>query len=793
MFINVVGLAVGMATCISILIYVDHELSYDDFQKDNVYRIALNRVYPEREVNFAVIPHSVAPQMVEDFPEVIGQTRLFKNNNAASFQYGEKTITEESMVFADSNIFTVMSIELLEGDPKTALTEPNTIVMTESTAMKYFGTTNALGKILEGQGGNAVEVTAIAKDYPKTSHLEFNVLVPLHGFPFFEQPNWTGFSALSYIELAPGASVASVEDKLPALIKQYAEGEIQQRNGISYDEYIAAGNGYNYTLQPIKDIYLTSRLQGEIKPNGNITYIYVFSIAAAFILLIACINFMNLATARSVERAKEVGIRKVLGSEKRQLVMQFLTESILTTLIGAALAVIIAWLFQPAFIQLSGRELSILSFLTPFNMLLLLVLVTFIGILAGLYPAFFISSFSPIGILRGSFKTSDRGVLLRNFLVVLQFTISIALIAATLLIYNQMSYMLNKPLGFEKERVVIIENAFALNNDPQGFNWNRIETFKNELMSMPEVKQAGYASSLPGDPLQGFLVRVPGEGEKESLVTRRIAVDDGFTKTLSMKLVEGRGFSKEFNDSLSVIVNESTVTQLGLSHPIGKKILDINNEETRELKIIGVLADFHFESLHNSVEPMCLMHMSGGQGFVNKFIVSMTGNEIESGLSSMEAKWNEMAPQSPFRYYFLDSSLEQFYESEQASGRLFTVFTVLAIIVACIGLLGLSAFIISQKTKEIGVRKVLGSSVPGIVLLLSKDIFKLIGIASIIATPLTYFWAKDWLEGFAYATGISWTVFVFSGVGALAIAFLTTGFQSMRAARANPVESLRDE
>ena len=792
-FINIFGLAVGMATCLSILVYVSHEFSFDDFQKDTVYRIALNRVYPEREVDFAVIPHSVAPQMVLDFPEVVDHTSLFRNQNVASFQYEDKTLSEDALVFCDSTIFSVLSIELVEGDPRTALTEPNSMVITESTAMRYFGTTDAVGKIIDGPGGNTVEITAIAKDYPKTSHFEFNALVPFHGFPFFQQSNWTAFSAISYIELAPQASPKLVEEKIPALVKQYAEGEIQQRNGISYDEYIAAGNGYNYSLQHVKDIYLTSHMQGEIKPNGNITYLYVFSIAAAFILIIARINFMNLATARSVERAKEVGIRKVLGSEKRQLIVRFLTESILVTFISACLALIVAWLFQPVFIQISGRALSLVQFLSPLNVLLLVGSVTILGILAGLYPAFFISSFPPMGILRGTFKTSGQGVSLRNFLVVLQFTISIALISATLLIYNQMSYMLNKPLGFEKERVVIIENAFSLNNDPQGFNWERIETFKDELVAMPQIQQAGYSSSLPGDVLMGFVVRVPGVGEKESLVTRMIGVDDDFIEAMGMNLVEGRGFSKEFNDSLSVIVNESTVTQLGLTDPVGKKILDINNEVPRELTIVGVVSDFHFESLHNAVEPMCLMHLASGQGFVNKFAVTIDAGGVEGGLSGMEAKWNEMVPQAPFRYYFLDSSLEDFYESEQASGKLFTVFTVLAIIVACIGLLGLSAFIIVQKTKEIGVRKVLGSSVSGIILLLSMDIIKLIGISTLLAIPIAYFWASDWLDSFAYSAGIDWSVFILSGVGALLIAFLTVVFQSTKAAIANPVEALRDE
>lgn len=791
--INILGLAIGMATCLSILLYVNHELSYDSFQEDNVYRLALNRVYPEREVDFVIIPHSISPQMVNDFPEVVNQTRLFRIPNVANFQYEGETITEGKLVIADSTIFSLLSIKLIEGDVKTALKEPNSIVITESAAKKYFGDEKPLGKILQGPQGNTLEVTGIAEDYPEKSHFEFGALIPLHSIPFFSSPNWASFSVMSYIKLAPGASYEELEEKMPAFIKQYAEGEIQQRNGISYDEYIAAGNGYNYSFQPIRDIYLTSHLSGEMKPNGNITYVYIFSIAAAFILIIACINFMNLSTARSVERAKEVGIRKVMGSQRQQLVAQFLSESTLVAILSAILAIGMAWLFQPIFTQLSGRDLSVFAFFTFENTLILVAVVVAIGVLAGLYPAFFISSYSPMGILRGSMKTSGKGVMLRNVLVVLQFSISIALISATLLIYNQMDFMMNKPLGFDEEQVVVIENGFAINNNPQQFSWGRFETFRNEVTSAPEIISAGYSSALPGDVLQGFIVRVPGDGQKESLVTRMISVDDQFMETMGMEILEGRGFSSEFNDSLSIILNEASVDKLALSDPIGKRIIHVDDSSQVSYTVVGVVKDFHFESLHSEVEPVALTSMGSPRSFVNKYAVKISLDDMQSGLASIEEKWNQFAPQSPFRYYFLDKSLENFYESEKASGRLFTVFTVLAVIVACIGLLGLSAFIITQKTKEIGVRKVLGSSVSGIVFLLSRDIIKLIIISTVIAIPAAYFWVSGWLENFAYADKINWLIFIIAGVGALLIAFLTTSIQSTRAARVNPVESLRDE
>lgn len=791
--INILGLAIGMATCLTILLYVNHETSFDDFQKDNVYRVALNRVYPEREVDFTWIPHSIGPQMIKDFPEVKNQTRFFKPNNVATFQYEDKTLTEEHFVFGDSTIFSLLSIELIEGDIKTALREENSIVLSESTAKRFFGDEPAIGKLLGNPGGNSLVVTAIAADYPEKSHFEFGAILPIHSIPFFRQSNWAGFSVLTYIELENGSDPDDLEQKLPAFIKQYAEGEIQQRNGISYDEYIAAGNGYNYYLQPIKDIYLTSRITGELKPNGNITYVYIFSIAAAFILLIACINFMNLATARSVERAKEVGIRKVMGSHKKQLVAQFLSESTFIAIISAMIAMVITYLFEGNFSQLSGKNLSLIEFLTTSNILLLAFAVLSIGILAGLYPAFFISSYSPVGIIRGNLKTSKKGVGLRNALVVFQFTISIALISATLLIYNQMDYLLNKPLGFERDQVVVIENGFSINNDPNNPNWERFETFKNEIVNLPNVRGAGYTSALPGDVLQGFIVRVPGYGEKESLVTRMIAVDDDFLPNMNMEILEGRNFSKNYNDSLSAIINLATKEKLSLTDPIGKKIVHVDDSSQVSYTIVGVVNDFHFESLHTEVEPMVLTKMGSAQSFVNKYTVKVEAENVKEALAGIEEVWGRFVPNAPLRYYFLDESLEQFYQSEQTSGKLFTAFTSLAIIVACIGLLGLSAFIINQKRKEIGVRKVLGGSVFSIVFLLSKDILKLILIATLIAIPAAYFWADNWLQNFAYSTGVSWVVFVLAGVGALFIALLTVSYQSTKAAMANPVESLRDE
>ena len=794
--VNIIGLALGMATCLVIYLYVDREVSYDDFQKDNVYRIALNRVYPERQVSYTFIPHSISPQMVLDFPEVKNQARLFKAFAANTVSYEDNNYLEEGVVFADSTIFDLLSIELLTGDKKSALKEPNSIVINEATAKKIFGSVeNALGKYLTmGNAPDPVEVTAVTRDYPGTSHFEFDYLVPLHSIDFFNQPNWLSFSALSYIQIDGEVQIKEVEARIQQMLKQYAEGQMQARNGISYDEYIAAGNGYDYFLQPIKDIHLHSHLEGEIKPNGNVTYIYIFSIVAIFILVIACINFMNLSTARSTERGKEVGIRKVLGSAKGQLIGQFLTESVIVTLLSAVLALLITSLAIPYFNEVTGTILSLDQVITPLNIGLIIALILFIGFLAGAYPAFFISSFKPVTVLKGKLKTSGQGIGLRNTLVVLQFTISIALISSTMIVNDQMSYMLNKPLGFEEENVVVIESAFALNNSQNTVNWSRFETFKSELTRMPNVLEASITSAMPGDILPGYVLKLPGSTEKESMITRNLSFDNEMVETLGLQLKEGRFFSKEFNDSLSTILNESALNKLGIVDPIGKKIININNNnEAVEYTIIGVVEDFHFQSLHVEMEPIAITSMESQNGFPNKMVVKISADGTKNTLSAIEEKWSQFVPQSPFQSYFLDSDLESFYESEKRTGKIFGIFTFLAIVIACVGLLGLSAFIINQRVKEIGVRKVLGASVPSIVVLLSKDFTKLIGISAIIAIPPAYYYMNQWIDGFAYSSSINWLTFVFAGLMALAIGLLTISIQSVKAALANPVKALKDE
>ena len=797
--INIFGLSVGITCCLLIMMYVQYETSYDNFHEngDNIYRIALDRIYPDREVSYAVIPHSYPPQMVADFPEVINSTAMFSSRGVFSitFRYQDKFFDENNVAFADSTFFDLLTAEFVAGDPATALDGPNKLVLTESTAKKYFGDEDPMGKSLtttvfnNGQPANWM-VTGITKDYPKNSHMTFDLIASNSNVPFLQNINWMAFSVTAYIELEDGTNPESVEAKFPGMIKKYAAGQIQQATGQSYEEYTAAGHGYHYFLQQIKDIHLTSNLQAEIKANSSWNYIYILISIGLFILLIACINFMNLSTARSSERAKEVGLRKVLGSLKKLLVYQFLTESILLSVLSTVLSVILVVLLLPFFNNLTGVELILSTYMTPFNVVLVLAIAVVIGCLAGFYPAFILSGFTPVAVLKGRIQNSKGGTIMRNGLVTFQFAISIILISSTFIIYDQMSFISNKALGFDQEQMLVLDNTFPLND--------RSETFRQELLRHENIVAAAYAGSLPGDIHPGFIAQLPGADETQVIVSA--VIDENTFETLGIPMLEGRSFGREFNDSLSAIVNQTAAKTFGFDDPIGKRVGNPNPANPEEIifyTIVGVVSDYHFESLHTNIGPLVFLDAASalgaaGPGTLNKMALKISGN-VSQTLFDVESQWKEFLPNSPFNYYFLDNRLTEFYNAEKTSSKIFTVFTTLAIIIACVGLFGLAAYTAGLKTKEIGVRKVLGASVMGIVLLLSREFTKLILIAILIAVPTAYYSMEWWLQDFAYRINISPISFIVSGTIAILIGWITVSFQSFKAAIVNPVKSLRSE
>jgi putative ABC transport system permease protein len=790
--INILGLAIGMACFLVIFLYVKGELGYDAFHEkgDRIYRMVLDRKYPGRNTEYAAIPHSYAISAKLEYPEIEESCRIFKFPGTILLKKGAEVFEEKERMWADSNFFNVFSFNLIKGDPNEVLKQPNTAVLTESMAKKYFGNEDPIGKVLEiPQNNNGLIVTGLCKDVPFNSHVDFDIVMSASTLNnFIQQPNHTGFDSYTYFLLKPGTNPKNIEAKFPDLVTKYASGEILRNFGVSYEEYQKSGNGYVYTLQPIKDIYLHSNLEGELKPAGSLTRVYIFTVIAIFILFIAIINFMNLATARSAERAKEVGIRKTLGSGKNEIAGQFLIEAITISLISAVLALGILQFLVPLFNEISGKSISLMTFANWTYPVLFVVGAVLIGLLSGSYPAFVLTSFKPLEVLKGKLFSTQKGAFLRNSLVVIQFVISVVLIIATIVVFRQLEFIQSKELGFDKENIIKIKGGF-------GLDMQKTQTFKEELRRMNGVAAVGSCNSNPGNQYFGVSFRAAGENEK--LTGRQLVIDDEYIDCMGMEIVEGRGFSKAFADSNSVILNETALKAMAITDPIGKQVFSNDfspqGNEEEAFTIVGIIKDFHFQSLHRNIEPLFLVNPSGNQG-VNVFInVRIKPNNFSSSIGLIEDKWKTFAPEQPFRFSFMDSDLNALYEAEQTSKRVFGLFSLLAIFIACIGLLGLAAYITQRRTKEIGVRKVIGASTMQIVGLLSKDFLKLVFVALIIATPIAWFGMNRWLQDFAFAISISWWIFALAGIIAIGIAFLTVSFQSIKAAMANPINALKDE
>jgi putative ABC transport system permease protein len=788
--INILGLAVGMAGCILIGLFVEDEISYDKFHEnsDNIYRLALERIYPTHSTFYAITPHSFGTVLGDELPEVRDVVRLFNFGNPVVIRSekdnGEELVMEEEHVMlADSNFFRVFSIPLLKGDKETVMQGGNTLVMTLTAAKRYFGDEDPINKILV-TGAGEFKVAGICEDVPANSHFKFNILGSLNSLDFFNNLNYTGFSAYQYLVLNEGSDPDYVEEKMPDVVKKYAGPQIQENLNVTYEEYLAAGNGYNYFLQPLTEIHLHSQMENEMQVNGNITMVYIFISISVFILLIACINFMNLATARSSDRAKEIGIRKTLGSSRKKIIWQITIESIIVSLISMVIGVFIVSSTLPYFNQLANKSLDL--YLESLVLPVLFVFAILVGILSGFYPAVFLSAFKPSKVLKGRFSTGSGGVWLRNSLVIFQFFISIVLIAGTLIIYKQLHYMQSRQLGFDKDNVLIIERAFALDD--------HFDTFKKELMNYNFVKKVGVSSSIPGrDQFFGAFFQV-NEGS-EVLTTKNMVVDEHYMETLNLEMVAGRDFDEQFEDSLSLIINETAVKAFEIEDPVGATLTTPGNDDVPDITftIVGVVKDFNFQSLHNEVTPLTLLYANDNVQYIN---VKMNTNNFTDALIELEDLWQQYVPDEPFKFSFLNQNLNALYEAENDSGTIMLIFSGLAIIIASVGLFGLAAYTTLQRKKEIGIRKVMGSSVGDIITLLSRDFAKLIIISFIIALPLVYFGMGKWLEGFAYKVNIVSvypSVIIIAGLISFLIAFFTVSYHSIKAAYTNPIDSLRYE
>ncbi|MEP1095250.1 MAG: ABC transporter permease [Cyclobacteriaceae bacterium] len=790
--INISGLTVGVACCLLISLYVHDEMSYDKFfnASDRIYRVALERIYPTNTRFFGSSPVNMAPTLLENYPEVEEAGRLHRLffQNEITVDIGEKTFIEDRYLFADNNFFNVFSFNFLEGNPSTALDAFNKVVLTRSTAKRFFGEESALNKVYQIDTSRYI-VSGIIEDVPTNSHMSFDILGSIEALPFLQQAaetnSWINPWLFTYIKLREGVSEESFEEKLPEMVQSHGMASILSLLNISAEDYPESGNDFKYFLQPVEDIHLKSNLSVEVQANSDITYVYLLIAVVGFILIISCINFINLATARSAERAKEVGVRKVLGSRRALLVKQFLTESNLISIIALLLSIGLTALVLSKFNALVGKELSLWVLTDPLVILGLLAGSLLIGSLAGLYPAVVISSINSSLVLKGKYNTSSKGVWLRNSLIVFQFFISISMISGMLMLDKQMKFMQNKNLGFNKENVIVIDQAQELGE--------RQQAFRNELLNMEGVTRASLSFAMPGDFIGNFIANSENP-EIPQVRTFSVAIDDEYISTLEMEVVAGRAFSNDFNDSLNVVVNETTAFLLGYDDPIGKKVFNPSPgpNQSPEFTIVGVVRDYHHQSLHTEIPPMILFNIS------TRFVLPRIAIRVDTKntlalLKNIEEKWKSFDIERPISYSFLDQKLASLYESDQQTGKIFTLFTAVTIIMACVGLFGLAAYVTQQRTKEIGVRKVLGASIGNIVLLLSINFTKLILISFLISLPLVYFGMGEWLKGFAYHTNIDPVTMIGAGILTVVLAWATISYYSIKIAILNPVNSLRSE
>jgi putative ABC transport system permease protein len=766
-FINIFGLAFGMACCLLLILWIQDEISYDRFHENanRIYRIETAYVREGKDSQDVRTSAPLAPALLNDFPEIEKSIRFGDNDFWVSCQ--NKRFLE-TVFFADPEVFEVFTFPLIKGDPKTALKEPYSLVISEDMSRKYFGKENPVGKNLTLKEWHDFTITGVFKNIPRNSHIHFNFLAPFPTYAGRDQTRWGIYNYHTYLLTAKGFNPQAFQKKLPAFVEKY-QGKM-----------IRSGSKFRYLLQPMIRIHLYSHTGGELEQNGDIDNIYVFSAIAVFILLIACFNYINFTTAQYATRTREVGIRKVVGANKQQIIGQFLRESLLLSFLALVLAYILAGLFLPVFSSLSAKELSMNIFSNGWLFMGMVLLVLFVSVLAGSHPAFFLSAVQPAAVIRKLTPSRLKGSLLRNVLVVAQFTISIIFIIGTLIIAHQLSYVRNKNLGIDKEHVISIpiHDETAL---------KRIETIKNELLKNLSILDVSASSFFPGKNNWNQSYWREGISENEYPMIRCIAVDENFLKTYGIKLAAGRNFSLEFPSDVehAYLLNESAVKEIGWESPVGKQFRVIEKGI-----VVGVVKDFHFESLHQKIEPLALYLYPSLFEYLS---VRVRPENVIQTLDFLKKRWAEFAPSQSFEYSFLDEDFDRLYKSEMRLGKIFSSVTAVSILIACLGLFGLAALTAMGRTKEIGIRKVLGASITGVTLLLSKEFIRWVLAANLIAWPIAYYFMSRWLQNFAYRTSIGIGIFIISGLLALAIALLTVSYQSIKAAIANPVESLRYE
>ena len=787
--INVCGLAIGLTSFLFITLYVIHELSYDRFHEnyENIYRLKVVGRMAGSEIDQAVTAAPMAKAMVNDYPEVLLATRVTRMGDWL-IRFGDKRFNEDGVLFADSSFFSVFDFKLLRGDPKTALERPKSMILTEEYSRKYFGDQDPMGQKMSVEADTILyTVTGVVQNVPDNSHIKFDILASISTYP--GQANnqfWISHNFYTYIVVRDGTDKDALQEKFQGMVTKYVGPQLQQFLGITIEDFANSGNDFRYVMEPLKDIHLKGATQYNLEPMGSQSTVYIFAVIAILILIIAIINYINLATARSATRAKEVGVRKVAGASKPGLILQFLGESVIIATIAAILAVLLVYALTPSFNQLIGKELTIGIFDHTVGIVLLIMLVLLVGISSGSYPAFILASFNPIEVLKGTLNPGSMSKSLRGVLVVIQFTVSIVIIIGSIIVYDQLNYVTKKDLGFNKDNLIVIRRADAF--------FRQRESFRDQLLQIPGVKNVGFSRAVPGTNFNnnGFLK--DEDPEKNTYLLNQTQVSYDFPEALGVQLVEGRFFSRDYGTDLTaVLINEAAVISLGLKDPVGKYILQPQGpQQFQRLQIIGVMKDFNITSMHKPIEPVCFTVLGnfGGDQFAT---VRLSGDDIPGTMRAIEQKWQTFTSNQPFQYDFFTDLWNNLYSSEMKTGKIFILFSVLAIFIACLGLLGLMTYITHKRTREIGIRKTYGASSQVVLRLLSREVVYLILISSLLAYPIAYFGSKYWLEGFAGKVNISPLIYVIATLAVLVIGWSSIFYKTMKAASYSPADALRIE
>ncbi|MBJ2173099.1 ABC transporter permease [Aureibaculum sp. A20] len=789
-FLNTFGLAIGMTGAILISLFVYDELSFDKMfvDADRIYRIDTDIKFGGAEMESAQAAAPMAKTIQNDFSQVENTVR-FRSQGSMLVRKNENedNAKENQTTFVDSTFFDMFGLKLLSGDVKSALTHPKTLVLTETASEKYFGLNNAIGQTLLINNNDTYTVTGVIEDLPKNSFLkDYSVFMAMAGHVASKENNWGGNNFYTFIKLIPSANVDDMKAPLEGMLEKYMLPWAQQYfPGMTGESFIASGNRIRYYTMPLTDIHLYSARESEMNANSSIQNVYILSFIGLFLIILACVNFMNLSTAHSLKRAKEVGVRKTLGSNKRELIQQFLIESGLISFISLLFAVLLSIAVLPLFNELSDRSIN-LPLTNPFFWLILLVVTIILGLFSGSYPAFFMSQLKPVQTLKGGL-TNVGGRNIRSGLVVFQFAISVFLIVSTLVVFQQLKFIQSKDLGFTKDQVLLIEDTYAAGK--------QADTFKEEVERLSQVQSNTYSSFLPVPSARSSSTYFE-EGAMEQDKAIQMGtwyVDEDYISTLNIKLIAGRNFDKQhLTDSTAVIINEAALKRLGVNaeEALGMRISqDIENEKPEFSTIIGIVKNFHFESLKEHIGALGLfLDKSTGT-----LAVKLKAGDFEQTISSIENIWNKLAPGQPFSYRFMDDAFNSSYDAEQRLGQIFMIFTILSILIACLGLFGLAAFNAQKRTKEIGIRKVLGASISQITYRLTTDFLKMVGIAILISLPIGWYAMNKWLEDFSYRIEISWWILALAAFLAITVAILTVSYQSIKAAIVNPVKSLKTE